>query len=78
MRVRHAVGFVIARMAALVRPSAAEACSCGPPISSPAAVNYADSVFVGTVHSARGAEALKPKKPGRFDHCRKRLRVRQL
>lgn len=40
---------VVVGLAALVRPSSAEACSCGGTVSSSAAFNDADVVFVGTV-----------------------------
>ena len=49
MRVRVALGVLIVGCAALVRPSSAEACSCGGTVSSSTAFNDADVVFVGTV-----------------------------
>ena len=54
MRIQVALVVVLAGVAALVRPSPAEACSCGGTLSSSAAFANADLVFVGTVTRLSG------------------------
>jgi hypothetical protein len=63
VRVRRALGFVLVGFAALVRPGAAEACSCGGTTSSPANFKHADAVFVGTVIRLEGPKPWIRKNP---------------
>jgi hypothetical protein len=57
MRIQSALAIVIVGFAALVRPSSAEACSCGGTVSSSTAFNGADLVFVGTVARLDGPKS---------------------